>query len=596
VYWLFVRRPRKMLLLALLFAVSVSARAELSVNEAMDGVVTRLYATMTPAQLDALDDAAIRALLTPEEKKAFATQFWSFDVNVPVVVSVMHEVTQAIAPFWLAESGFKKTELRARNEEMEYEVWQKSFDAGRVGLGVNGFDKHRPQYFVCVGPQTPGAKLEVSQFFPIDQKVDTMRVGATIYHDWTELVLTVVPEKLKGQVLLPTIRGRAREAHLIGAFRKTEFPSSEKPDMILLTWAGDPKTTQTVQWRTNTTVEAGTVRYREKAAPDSMWIEAPAEKAKIEDRLLANDRYVHHFTATLSGLKPATAYSYTVGSANETQRSEPAEFITAPDGPAPFTFIFMSDVHNSPESAKLLADAYKRFPQAAFQTISGDLVKTGQYRNDWDELFGRSQDFYRNRVVAPSMGNHDDIDGLGADLYLGLFGLPSNGALKVERERSYSFRYGNALFLMLDCTAVVEDQTAWLEYQLSHTDATWKFAVFHFPPYAPDDSYPDIRKEWCSLFDKYHVDMVMSGHVHYYLRTFPMNNGQRAASPAAGTVYLVSFSVNEKQRRDRNPEYAEKSDFSGMALYQAITIDGNKLSEQTIGFDGAVRDEFTIQK
>ena len=224
------------------------------------------------------------------------------------------------------------------------------------------------------------------------------------------------------------------------------------------------------------------------------------------------------------------------------------------------------------------------------------MVKTGQYRNDWDELFGRSADFYKSRVIAPSMGNHDDIDGLGADLYLGLFALPSNGAIRVERERNYSFRYGPALLLMLDATAVVEDQTAWLEDQLAHTDATWTFAVFHFPPYAPDDDYPDIRKEWCTLFDKYHVDLVMSGHVHYYLRTFPLRQGKRVASPADGTVYLVSFSVNERPHPGAHPDYAEKVDYSGTALYQAITVDGKKLTMQSIGLDGAVRDEFVIQK
>ena len=340
-------------------AVGFSARAELSVNDAMDAVVTRLYATMTPAQLDALDDAALQKLLTGDEKKAFATRFWSFDVNTPVIVSVMHEVTQKVTPFWLAESGFTKTAMRVRNEEMEFEVWQKRFDAGHIGLGVNGFDKHRPQYFVCVGPQTPGTKVELSNIYPANQDLGTMRIGATTYHDWTELVLTVVPDELKGQVLLSTIRGRAREAHLIGAFRKTEFPSSPKPDLVLLTWAGDPRTTQTIQWRTNTTVDSGFVRYREKSVPDAPWTPVPAEKAKIEDRLLANDRYIHRFTATLTGLKPSTTYTYTVGADTDALRSAPTEFITGPDGPAPFTFIYMSDVHNSPESAKLLAEAYK---------------------------------------------------------------------------------------------------------------------------------------------------------------------------------------------------------------------------------------------
>ncbi|MBI5091617.1 MAG: metallophosphoesterase family protein [Candidatus Hydrogenedentes bacterium] len=593
---LFKRRCVFLVLVAVSYASVLAARADLSVSDAMDSVVTRLYGTMTPDQLDKLDDAAVRKILTEDEKKAFATKFWEFDVNVPVVVSVMHEVTQAVTPFWLADSGFKKTEMRVRNEEMEFEVWQKAFNAGHIGLGVNGFDKHRPQYFVCVGPQQADAKVELTHFSPAGQKTVEMRVGATTYHDWTELVLTKVPDELKGQVLLQTIRGRAREAHLIGAFRRTPYPSSDKADQVVLTWSDEPRTTQTIQWRTNTTVDAGIVRYREKNVTGAAWIEAAADKTKIEDRLLANDRYIHHFTATLTGLKPATAYEYTVGPAADVQRTAPSEFITAPEGPAPFTFVWMSDTHNAPESAKTLASILERDPKTAFLTISGDLVGTGQYRDDWDKLIGQSSEFFRQRPLAPSMGNHDTIDGLGAGMYLGLFGLPTNGAKKVEPERSYSFRYGNALFLVLDATAVVEDQTAWLEEQLARTDATWKFAIFHFPPYAPDDDYPDIRREWCALFDKYHVDFVLAGHVHYYERTYPLKDGKRVNAPADGTVYLITVAVKGRPRRERKPDYAEVVDFSGTPLYQVFTIDGNRLVTRSCDQEGKVRDELVVQK
>src|SRR5690606_34571587 len=111
-----------------------------------------------------------------------------------------------------------------------YEVWQKSFPAGEVGLGINGFDKHRPVYFVGVAPKHSGDAVNITPILPQKQLVTVLDTGAFTYHDWDGLVLTEVPEALKGQYLLPTIRGRAREAHLIGAFRRTEFPSTETPD------------------------------------------------------------------------------------------------------------------------------------------------------------------------------------------------------------------------------------------------------------------------------------------------------------------------------------------------------------------------------
>ena len=113
-----------------------------------------------------------------------------------------------------------------------------------------------------------------------------------------------------------------------------------------------------------------------------------------------------------------------------------------------------------------------------------------------------------------------------------LFSYPVNGPEGVEKEQTYSFTYKNALFLMIDATSPIDAQTEWIEKQLAGSDAAWKFAMFHFPPYSSDGGYPEIRKKWCTLFDKYHVDMVMSGHVHNYLRTKPMNDEKPVSSPA----------------------------------------------------------------
>jgi hypothetical protein len=564
------------------------------VETAMDGIVARLCAAMDEEALYKLDEKTVEGFITPEERRVLAMQYWCFDVNVPVTVSVMRDVDQAVVPFWLAESGFEKTSLIVKNEEYTYEVWQKRFDAGRVELGINGFDMHRPHYFVCVGPQRTGDTLGLSGFFPERQTVLDMREGSLTYHDWTELVLTEVPESLRGQKLLTTIRGRAREAHLIEAFRKTPYPTSTKPDQIVLTWSEDPRTTQTIQWRTSPKAEKCVVRYKKKGAAGEA-IETEGAYTTISDRLLLNDPVMHRFTAVLRGLEPGTVYTYTVGNPETGEWSVEAEFATAPDDGAPFSFVFMGDTHRSEDWGKMLGKAFERHPETAFYMIAGDLVSTGLYRDDWDHFFGYSADVFRNRPVVPTLGNHDDQDGLGARMYLDFFALPENGSEAVERERSYTFRYGNALFIVLDVTSSVEAQKAWLEQQLAATDAPWKFAMFHFPPYAFDEDYPDIRQAWCTLFDKYHVDMVFNGHVHYYLRTKPMRDGKPVASPAEGTVYAVSIAIPGARRPVPKPRYAETT-FCDGALYQTIAIDGKRLTYRAYNAEGNIRDEFVIEK
>ena len=584
-------------LASLLLPLGTHAAEAPSVRDTMDAIVARLYATFDQQKLLQLDERTVEGFVTPEERHVLATKYWCFDVNVPVTVSVMRDAAQAVIPFWLPEAGFKKTDLIVKNEEYTYEVWQKSFDPGRVELGINGFDKHRPHYFVAVGPKQPGAKLELSHFVPADQNVTELREGAFVYYDWSDLLLTEVPDSMRGQALLPTIRGRAREAQIIQAFRETPFPSSPKPDLVVLTWSEDPRTTETIQWRTDPSVNRGVVRYHEKQnGVASPWTEGTAESAEIADKFVMNDQRVHHFTATLRGLRPATTYVYSVGSPDNDQWSQPAEFTTAPDAPAAFSFVFLSDTHSSPASGKLLAAALERHPEIAFCTISGDLVGTGQYREDWDKLLEYSRVFSTQRPLMPALGNHDAIDGLGPQPYLSLFALPENGPKKLEAERAYSFVYGNALFIMLDVTAPIEDQTQWLEEQLAGSRATWKIAVFHFPAYAPDDDTPEIRREWVPLFDKYHVDLALSGHVHHYMRTLPMRDGKPVASPADGTIYLITVSLPDRDNTLPKPAYAAALSFTGAPFYQTFSFDGNRLVSRCCSMDGKIQDEFTIAK
>ena len=140
-------------------------------------------------------------------------------------------------------------------------------------------------------------------------------------------------------------------------------------------------------------------------------------------------------------------------------------------------------------------------------------------------------------------GNHDNRSGLGALMYRELFSYPMNAPEGVEKEQT---------------------------------------------------GYPEIRNKWCTLFDRYHVDIVMSGHVHNYLRTKPMKNEKPVASAAEGTVYLVSIAIPDNDPQPPLPYAA--SQVSGEMLYQKVTIKGNKLDYKAMNIDGVVRDQMTITK
>lgn len=562
-----------------------------TVNSVMDGVVTRLYAELDKSQLDTISNAFMAQYLTLAEKDVLASAYWQFDVNVPVVVSVMRDSAQGHAPFWLAERGFQKTDKVVRNRLSTYEVWQATFPNGRVGLGINGFDRHRPVYFVSVAPQNPGDKVEIKPIFPQEQHIGVLEVGAFTYHDWDGLLLDEVPTEMRGQALLTTIRGRAREAHVLGAFRTTEFPSGERPDQIRLTLPADPKTGMTIQWRSEPNVTEAWASYWPAHGTDT--VRVPASHVLLEDRQLQNDRYASQFTAQLENLLPGTEYQYTVG--HDGAVSDTLGFATAGDG-GKFSFVWVGDVHNDPRTGELLQLADRKHPGAAFYILAGDLVNTGLYRNDWDGLFGYAGKVFGHKPLMAVPGNHDSQDGLGAGMYQQLLHYPHNGPAGLSPGLTYAFRYQNALFLMIDVVSFsAAAQRDWIADQLANTDAVWKFAVFHFPPYTNEEPYIDIEQEWVPLFDEYGVDMAMNGHFHYYLRTQPMQGGKVVGPGQRGTTYVMSVGTRSKNEQGGAEPHAAKRANQGY-LYQYVSIDGNQLTHTSLDADGQVIDAFGISK
>ena len=572
-----------------------STAGKMSVKEVMDNAITRLYESASEEQLQSIDLEQAMALFVEEELEVLASRHWVFEVNKPVVVSLMRSSRQENTPFWLEPTGFKKTGWEMRNTQHTYEVWQKEFDKGAVELGINGFENFTYHYFVSVAPLDPNHTLEITPIHPEQQHVSRLEDGAFTYHDWTELVLQDVPEAMKGQQLLTTIRGRGKESHVIGAFRKTPHPSSTTPDQVLLTWSADPSTSMDIQWRTNPSIETGKVIYRvanSTANPaDEKSVEA--EKLLMEDRELMNDRFCHRFTAKLRDLEPGTDYEYLIEP--ETDWSKANRFITANEANNSFSFIWFGDVHQKPEFGELHRQAERAHPETAFYIIAGDLVDDGLYRNQWDQLFEHSSDIIRQKPLMNVPGNHDNRMGLGAKMYRDMFSYPLNGPEGVPPKQTYSFTYKNSLFLMLDATTDIYRQTDWIEQQLANSTATWKFAVFHFPPYNGQAPYENIQQEWLPLFDEFQVDMVFSGHMHYYMRSKPIKGGKIAEGDERGTVYVISIGIPGRTEEIPEEPYAAVRN-QGQGLYQHLRIDGNRLAYRSFNKEGDTVDTLEIRK
>lgn len=564
------------------------------IEQTRNNILERIIAKTPPDKLNQLTHQQLLGMMDEDEKRIFADEHWRFAVDRPALVSVMRHKKQEIEPFWLREKGFRKTDMSVANENYEYEVWQKVFPAGEINLGVNGFDLHRVAYFVAIG-SVPGNDMpEILHHLPNKWKVIRMEKGAYTYNDWDELVIGQIPDALEGHRLFTTIRGRAREAAILNSFRETSFPASSEADQIMLTWCDDPATTQAVQWRTDLSVSKMSIRY---------WIgdnrqeysEKKADHILLSDKYIQNNPDVKHWEVNVTGLKPATRYNYQIHDSDRGKESPVHSFRTAPAYKSSFRFIHLGDTHNDDIVEPVLKQAVKEAPDAVFLVHSGDHVNTGLFRNLWDQYLHAGRDIFPRLPFMPTLGNHDSQDGLPPTLYTQLFMLPKNRMCGLSPERNYAFSYGDARFYMIDATGDIDKITCWLENELRQTDEKWKIAVTHFPPYATDDSYPEIRRAWGSLFDQYRVDLVLSGHIHQYFRSYPINNEQVVTDTNKGTIYVSSVVVEPRKPEPASETYNEVYANKG-GLYQIIHIDDNTLDFISKQIDGTIIDQFQLKK
>src|SRR3972149_186426 len=175
-----------------------------SIHDTVAEVKERFKRELSQSELVSLNVERVEKLLTARERHILGTEHLSFRVNVPAVVSVIRDVGFGQQPYWLKEREFKPTELRVQIEKYPFDVWQKEFAAGRVGLGVNSLSGGLRHYFVAIRPKNAGDKLEITDIYPGQHRLGVVKAGEKIYTD-RDTVIKTAPAELEGQVLLRTM-------------------------------------------------------------------------------------------------------------------------------------------------------------------------------------------------------------------------------------------------------------------------------------------------------------------------------------------------------------------------------------------------------
>jgi len=177
------------------------------------------------------------------------------------------------------------------------------------------------------------------------------------------------------------------------------------PERITLTLNDNPATTQAVTWRTDTTVKHG---FAEIAVANDNGRELKPHQVEAVTTFFESDiNDAHYHTVEFKNLTPDTLYAYRVG--DGVNWSEYFHFRTASDQPVPFSFIYVGDSQNEIKThwSRVIREALRRSPYAAFTLHAGDLVSSSDKDYYWGEWHGATSWMNATIPVFASPGNHD---------------------------------------------------------------------------------------------------------------------------------------------------------------------------------------------
>jgi 3',5'-cyclic AMP phosphodiesterase CpdA len=164
-----------------------------------------------------------------------------------------------------------------------------------------------------------------------------------------------------------------------------------------------------------------------------------------------------------------------------------------------------------------------------FVLMMGDNLYGGEsaadYKNKFENVYKQLLDNKCSFYAA--LGNHDEPN----QRFYEQFNM--NG------KEYYRFKKGNVAFYALNSNYMDRKQLKWLEDELAKDTSDWKVAFFHHPPYSSGKKHgsdTQLREVLEPLFVKYGVNIVLTGHEHFYERLKPQKGIYYFISGAGGKL------------------------------------------------------------
>jgi 3',5'-cyclic AMP phosphodiesterase CpdA len=199
------------------------------------------------------------------------------------------------------------------------------------------------------------------------------------------------------------------------------------------------------------------------------------------------------------------------------------------------------------------------------------------------DMKAKFEDVYRPLIdqgvkFYATLGNHDTSNQRFYEFF------------NMKGEEYYRFEKGNVAFYSLNSNYMDKRQMDWLIAKLAADANKWKIAFFHHPPFSSGGRHGSdekMREALHPLFVKHGVDVVFTGHDHFYERIKPQD----------GITYFVAGAGGKIRSGDvkKNSPLTAKA-FDKDLSFMLIEIHKDEMHFQAISRKGETVDSGMIKR
>jgi len=227
----------------------------------------------------------------------------------------------------------------------------------------------------------------------------------------------------------------------------------------------------------------------------------------------------------------------------------------------------------------LMAEYHQTFP-FDMVLLTGDNIygpdtpadMKNKFELPYKTLLDRGVKFYA------SIGNHDTSN----QRFYALFNMNGEEYYRIERN-------GVSMYA-LNSNYLDKKQLDWFAEQLKKDPNQWRIAFFHHPPYSSGGRHgsdADVQKILHPLFVANGIDVVFTGHDHFYERVKPQD----------GITYFVSGAAGKIRKGDlKDRSNITAKGFDSDLSFMLVEFTGDEMHFQAISKAGQTVDSGVIKR